>query len=97
MSWHNIGTTDCLVANSGVCALVKNQQVAIFYLPQNKCPVFAVGNYGPIASPLYKKHFCLETGQCPEDESIQVPVFDIKIEDGNVFINAEPKAIAAVA
>ena len=117
MSWHNIGATDCLVANSGVCALVKNQQVAIFYLPQNKCPLFAVGNYDPIgkanvlsrgiigsfsnkfvvASPLYKQHFCLETGQCLEDESIQVPVFDIKIEDGNVFINAEPKAIAAVA
>ena len=117
MSWHNIGTTDCLVANSGVCALVKNQQVAIFYLPQNECPLFAVGNYDPIgkanvlsrgiigsfsnkfvvASPLYKQHFCLETGQCLEDESIQVPVFDIKSEDGNVFINAEPKAIAAVA
>ena len=36
MSWHSIGTIDDLVANSGVCALVNNQQVAIFYVPQKK-------------------------------------------------------------
>jgi len=48
MSWHNIGTIDDLVANSGVCALVNNQQVAIFYVPQNKEGVFAISNYDPI-------------------------------------------------
>ncbi|GEB71135.1 Nitrite reductase (NAD(P)H) small subunit [Pseudoalteromonas carrageenovora] len=117
MSWHNIGTIDDLVANSGVCALVNNQQVAIFYVPQNKEGVFAISNYDPIgkanvlsrgiigsiegklvvASPLYKQHFCLATGECLEAEAIHLPVFDAKIEDGNVLISAEPKVIKAVA
>ena len=117
MSWHNIGTIDDLVANSGVCALVNNQQVAIFYVPQNTQSVFAISNYDPIgkanvlsrgiigsiegklvvASPLYKQHFCLATGECLEAEAIHLPFFDAKIEDGNVLISAEPKVIKAVA
>ena len=50
MSWHNIGTIDNLVANSGVCALVNNQQVAIFYIPQNPTAVFATTR---LAKPTY--------------------------------------------
>ena len=117
MYWHKIGTTDDLVANSGVCALVNNQQVAIFDVPQNSEPVLAISNYDPIgkanvlsrgiigsidgklvvASPLYKQHFCLNTGECLEAEAIQLPVFEAKIDNGNVFVSAEPKAITALA
>lgn len=117
MYWHKIGTTDDLVANSGVCALVNNQQVAIFYVPQNSEPVLAISNYDPIgkanvlsrgiigsidgklvvASPLYKQHFCLNTGECLEAEAILLPVFEAKIDNGNVFVSAEPKAITALA
>lgn len=117
MSWHNIGTIDTLVANSGVCALVNNQQIAIFYIPQSSTPVFAISNYDPIgkanvlsrgiigsidnklvvASPLFKQHYCLASGECLEAEAIHLPVFDAKIENGNVFISAVPKVTAAVA
>ena len=40
-----------------------------------------------IASPIYKQHFNLMTGQCLEDESISVPVYQIRIIDGMVEIS----------
>jgi nitrite reductase (NADH) small subunit len=117
MSWHNIGSTEDLVLNSGVCALINDQQIAVFYIPGSGNDVFAIGNYDPIgkanvlsrgiigslgeklvvASPLYKQHFCLETGKCIQDDTICVPSFDTKVEQGQVFINAQPKAVSAAA
>ena len=37
-----------LIENSGICALVDDQQVAIFYLPNTEQKVFAVSNWDPI-------------------------------------------------
>ena len=37
-----------LIENSGVCALVKGEQVALFYLPQTEEKVFAISNWDPI-------------------------------------------------
>ncbi|MGS0535973.1 nitrite reductase small subunit NirD [Pseudoalteromonas sp. SaAl2] len=48
MLWHDIASIDDLVANSGVCALIENKQVALFYLPDESTPVFAIDNYDPI-------------------------------------------------
>ena len=45
--WIDICSADDLQPNSGVCALVENQQVAIFYLPKEKA-IFAIHNYDPI-------------------------------------------------
>ena len=76
-----------LVANSGICAMVDGQQIALFYLPKETPQVYAIGNWDPIgkahvlsrgmvgdinerlvvASPLYKQHFDLHTGECLED------------------------------
>ena len=39
-----------------------------------------------VASPIYKQHFNLETGQCLEDESVCIPVYKIQIVDGIVQI-----------
>jgi len=39
---------DDLVPNSGVCAMVDGEQVAIFYLPDTETQVFALGNWDPI-------------------------------------------------
>ena len=36
-----------LIENSGVCALVDGEQVAIFYLPATKQQVFAIANWDP--------------------------------------------------
>lgn len=115
MSWHNIGTLKDLVMNSGVCAKINNQQIAVFHIPDHEQSVFAISNFDPIgkanvlargivgslqtqmvvASPLYKQHFCLKTGQCLEAETIHVPVYKTKVEQGNVFISSQPTLTAS--
>jgi nitrite reductase (NADH) small subunit len=106
--WINVCKASDLQPDSGVCALVEGQQVAIFHLPKEGA-LYAIHNYDPIgkanvlsrgivgdiqgepvvASPLYKQHFSLLTGQCLEDESVKVPVFSIRLADGEVLVCAE--------
>ena len=38
-----------------------------------------------VASPLYKQHFVLASGECLE-ETVQVPHWPAKLEDGHVFV-----------
>ncbi|MGR8935306.1 MAG: nitrite reductase small subunit NirD [Gammaproteobacteria bacterium] len=45
--WIDVCSIDDLQPNSGVCALVAGNQVAIFYMPENDA-VYAIGNYDPI-------------------------------------------------
>ena len=42
-----------------------------------------------VASPLYKHHFNLVTGICLEDESVKIPVYSIRIENGRVQMALE--------
>lgn len=92
--------------DTGVCALVNDQQVAIFR-PASSQQVFAINNYDPIgkasvlsrglisdvkgkltvASPLYKQHFCLASGECLEDDTIQVSSYQTKIINDRVWIS----------
>lgn len=105
-SWDEVCLASDLVAGSGVCALVGGEQVALFYLPGEEPPVYAMGNRDPIgkanvlsrgivgdvsgqlvvASPLYKQHFCLETGVCLEEDGVQVEVYRVRLEGGSVLI-----------
>jgi nitrite reductase (NADH) small subunit len=39
-----------------------------------------------VASPLYKQHFCLQTGDCLEDGQISVAVYKITIVNDSVFL-----------
>jgi len=105
--WIDVCGFDDLQPNSGVCALVEDKQVAIFYMPdQNE--IFAINNYDPfgeayvlsrgligdingvamVASPLYKQHFDLASGQCAEEEDVKVATYEIQIKDGKVEIKA---------
>jgi len=47
-TWENICSTDDLIPDSGICALVNDQQVAIFHLPGEDTPLYALGNWDPI-------------------------------------------------
>jgi len=95
-----------LMAYSGVCVLVEEQQIALFYLPNESPQVYAVSNWDPIgkanvmsrgivgdidgeivvASPLYKQHFSLTSGQCLEDSDATLESYEVSIQGDKVFI-----------
>ncbi|MEH6472509.1 MAG: nitrite reductase small subunit NirD [Halopseudomonas sp.] len=107
MNWTKVCKLEDIAPNTGVCALVKGEQVAIFRQASTD-QLFAIGNYDPagkanvlsrglmaqigdvtsIASPLYKHHFCLQTGVCQEDNSLSVPVFEVRLSNNNVELAA---------
>jgi NAD(P)H-dependent nitrite reductase small subunit len=41
-----------------------------------------------VASPVYKQHFSLATGQCLEDPAVRVPAFPARVENGTVWVDA---------
>ncbi|NVK57226.1 MAG: nitrite reductase small subunit NirD [Alteromonadaceae bacterium] len=55
--WHDVCHIDDLVTNSGVCALVEGQQIAIFNIVQGgDKQYFAISNWDPVghANVLYR-------------------------------------------
>jgi len=40
-----------------------------------------------VASPLYKQHFNLQTGVCLEDETVKIPAYAVRIENGSVQVS----------
>jgi nitrite reductase (NADH) small subunit len=104
--WIAVCRLDDIVPNTGVCALVGGQQVAVFRLDDDS--VYALSNHDPfsranvlsrgivgdlkgelvVASPVYKQHFSLDSGQCLEDPQVRVPVFASRLENGTVWIEA---------
>jgi nitrite reductase (NADH) small subunit len=108
-AWTAICDVDQIVPNTGVCALLQGQQVAVFHLHDGSAPrVFAIGNYDPnseasvlsrglvgnlgerivVASPIYKHHFDLQTGECLEAPEHSVPTWPARIEGGKVWVGA---------
>ncbi len=47
--WIDVCSADDLQADSGICALVENKQVAIFYMPKEEA-VYAINNYDPFGN-----------------------------------------------
>ncbi len=39
-----------------------------------------------VASPIFKQHFNLETGECLEDPSVKVRTFPVRVADGQVYV-----------
>ncbi|MAN52930.1 MULTISPECIES: nitrite reductase small subunit NirD [unclassified Marinimicrobium] len=104
-TWVEVCSKADLQPNSGLCALIHQKQVAIFY-SKTLDEVFAIGNYDPVgkanvlsrgiigslgertvvASPLYKEHYDLRTGECLESDAHSVPVYPVRVENGVVSI-----------
>jgi nitrite reductase (NADH) small subunit len=108
--WIAICKPDDIWRNTGVCALVGQQQVAVFNvgLADGQTQYYAIGNYDPnsqaavlsrgivgnlgertvVASPLYKQHFDLATGECLEAPENSVAAYPVKLADGMVWVAA---------
>ena len=41
-----------------------------------------------VASPVYKQHFSLASGQCLEDPGVRVPVFPVRLEGEMIWVEA---------
>jgi nitrite reductase (NADH) small subunit len=56
MNWYDVCELSDLVEGGGVCALIDGRQVAIFYLPAENPPLYAIDNHDPIgaANVLYR-------------------------------------------
>lgn len=48
-----------------------------------------------VASPVYKHHFSLVSGQCLEDPGVRVSVFSVRLEDHTVWVRGAPCTQAA--
>jgi nitrite reductase (NADH) small subunit len=104
-TWVDICSLCAIAPNTGVCALVEGQQVAIFRVGTED-EVFAISNYDPfskafvlsrgivgdrngipkVASPIYKQNFNLITGQCLDDETVNIPTYKVRIVEARVQI-----------
>jgi len=105
-NWIAVCSLDDIAPNSGVCALVGGQQIAVFRAGDDR--IHALSNHDPfsnanvlsrgivgdikgelvVASPVYKQHFSLATGQCIEDPAVKVTVFPVRIDNGVVQVGA---------
>lgn len=109
--WTPICRVDEIVPNTGVCALIEDEQIAIFHVhvaeqkadryfaiqnfdPNSRASVLSrglVGNLGErivVASPIYKQHFDLQTGECLEAPEHSVTAYPTRVEDGKVWVAA---------
>ncbi|MEE8304455.1 MAG: nitrite reductase small subunit NirD [Candidatus Tectomicrobia bacterium] len=106
--WTLVCRVEDILPDTGVCALVNNEQVAVFRIsgsetlyaisaedPFSDAPVLARGIVGDIngelvvASPIYKHHFNLSTGQCIEDASVRVKSYAVRVAQDWVLVAFE--------
>ena len=103
--WISVCEYQDLLPDTGLCALVNKQQIALFN-SRRLNELFAVSNFDPVgeanvlsrgiigsigdeivvASPLYKDHFNLRTGECVEKPEYTIPVYPVRVEDGLVQV-----------
>ena len=107
-AWTAVCALDDIVPDTGVCALLNGEQVAVFRVGGDERNLFAIGNYDPnsgaavlsrglvgnlgerivVASPIYKHHFDLRTGECVEAPEHSVDAFPVRVENGKVWVCA---------
>lgn len=60
--------------------------------PKSRANVLSRGLVGDlsgvsvVASPVYKNHYALATGACLEEEGLSVPVYAVRVAEGQVFV-----------
>jgi nitrite reductase (NADH) small subunit len=104
LNWTAVCAAKDILPDTGVCALVGDQHVAIFRIgqdaffaidnvdPKSQASVLSrglVGNLGDrtvVASPLYKNHFDLRSGECLESPEYSVRAHEVRVDGGQVLV-----------
>ena len=104
LTWTDVCAVDDIVPDTGVCALVDEQHVAVFRLgedrffasdyidPKSGASVLSRGLLGTlgdrvvVASPLYKNHFDLHTGECIEVPEQSVRAHGVRVDGGRISV-----------
>ncbi|NSL57065.1 nitrite reductase small subunit NirD [Uliginosibacterium aquaticum] len=102
--WTTVCAVSDILPDTGVCALINDQHIAIFRVgqaqfyaidnidPQSGASVLArglVGSFGEriaVASPLYKNHIDLRSGECLENPAYSVRAHSVRVENDHVQI-----------
>jgi len=102
--WTAVCAVDDILPNTGVCARVGADHVAVFRIGQDT--FHAIDNVDPkagasvlsrgligslgdrvvVASPMYKQHYDLATGDCLEQPEMSVRTFAVRVEQGRVLV-----------
>ncbi len=90
-----------LVGDAQVAVFRLSQRDGVFAIdafdPFSGAPVLSRGIVGDVkgqlvvASPIYKQHFNLRTGQCLEDEAVAVRTFLVRVVDGRVQVRQQSR------
>jgi nitrite reductase (NADH) small subunit len=87
----------CALVNSQQVALFHSRRLNEFFAVSNYDPLGAanvlsrgilgsIGEEVVVASPLYKQHFNLRTGQCLEQPEVKIAVYPVRVEQGLVQV-----------
>lgn len=89
----------CALVNSKQVAIFRSRRLNEVFAVSNYDPIGeanvlsrgiigSIGDEVVIASPLYKEHYNLRTGECLEKPEYNVAVYPVRIDDGLVQVQA---------
>ncbi len=89
----------CALVNGKQVAIFFDRKTDQLFAIDNYCPaskanvlsrglITSVKDVLTVSSPLYKEHFSLTTGECLENDTLSVPVYEVRVTDGMVEVAA---------
>ncbi len=87
----------CALVNKKQVAIFRSRRLGEVFAVSNYDPVGeanvlsrgiigSIGDNVVVASPLYKEHYNLRTGECLEKPEYRLPVFPVRVDDGLVQV-----------
>jgi len=88
----------CALVNGRQVAVFRLDDDSVYaidnYDPFSRANVLSRGIVGDlkgevvVASPVYKQHFSLKSGQCLEEPGVRVPVYAVRLEKETIWVEA---------